>query len=118
MDSVYMVLGLLHWAGFASILLGYFLSLQRLVISPVMVWGARVQLLLGLAMVALAEIGEVAKFGHMWVGLKLLIALAVVACCEIAASRARKGTNKPLFLHAGFVLACVNFLVATFVQRG
>ncbi len=114
MATVFAVLGILHWVGFASIVLGYFLSLQRLVIHPVMVWGARFQLLLGLSLIGLAEMGDLAKFGHAWVAVKLVIALAVVACCEIAATRARKGTNAPLFLHAGFVLACVNFLVARF----
>lgn len=114
MNTAFMVLGILHWVGFAAIVAGYFLSLQRLVINPVMVWGARVQLLLGLALIGIAEMGDVASFGHAWVAVKLLVALAVVACCEIAATRARKGTNKPLFLHAGFLLACANFFVASF----
>lgn len=114
MNTAFMVLGILHWAGLAAIVLGYFLSLQRLVIHPVMVWGARVQLLLGLSLIGLAEMGDLAKFGHAWVAVKLLVALGVVACCEIAGTRARKGTNAPVFLHAGFVLACVNFLVARF----
>ncbi|MBK7721331.1 MAG: hypothetical protein IPI32_03625 [Austwickia sp.] len=114
MSTVFMVLGILHWVGLAAIVGGYFLSLQRQVIHPVMLWGARLQLLLGLALVGVAEMGKVASFGHAWVAVKLVIALAVVACCEIAAARTRKGAAAPMLIHAGFVLACVNFLIASF----
>ncbi len=114
MTTAFMVLGMLHWAGLAAIVGGYFLSLQRLVINPLMLWGARAQLLLGLALVGIAEMGHVATFGTAWIAVKLLVALAVVACCEIANVRARKGAGKPLLLHVAFVLTCVNFLVASF----
>lgn len=139
MDTAFELLGYAHWVVFAGIIVGYFLSLPRLKISPVMVWSARVQLLLGLTMISVAEGGSLLKLNHAWVGAKLVVALAVVACCEIAAARDRAhakdrqaavvagagasgpeahadanppARHVPLLLHSAFVLTAVNFLIA------
>lgn len=112
MTTVFAGLGILHWIGFIAIVVGYVLGLQRQVIHPLMVWAARVQLLLGLAMVAAFEIGDLGMLNHTFIGIKLVIALAVVALCEIASSRAKRGANLPILMQGAFVLAAVNFLVA------
>lgn len=114
MVVTFTVLGLAHWAGLACIVLGYVLSISRGVIGTVMVWGARIQLLLGLALVATVEMGGSAEpLNNAWVGVKLVVALAVVALCEIARGKAARGQNNPILMHIAAGLTVVNVLVAT-----
>ena len=115
MATALQVLGWAHWGGLALIVIGYVMSLAQGVIHPVMVWGARLQLLIGLAMVGVLEMMG-GSLDHMWVGIKLVVALAVVALCEIANARAKKGTNQPMLMHAGAALAVVNALYALFAR--
>ena len=47
------------------------------------------------------------------IGVKLLVAIAVVACAEIAAAKERKGDGaRPQLVHAAGALALLNVLVA------
>lgn len=112
MVTAFQVLGIVHIGVAALIVAGYVLSLSASRPHPLMVWAARAQLLLGLALVGLAEGGDVMTLGHAWVAIKLLVALGVVACCEIAAAKHRKASPKPLFLHVALTLTLVNILVA------
>ena len=68
--------------------------------------------LLGLALVGIAEGGKVMTLNHAWVGAKLVVALGVVACCEIATARARKGMPVPKLMHVALTLTLINVLVA------
>lgn len=113
MATAFTVLAWAHWGGLALIVVGYIMSLAAGVINPIMVWGARLQFLLGLALVA---VGEMAgwSMNHMWVGVKLIIALAIVALCEIASSKAKKGANTPILVHIAAALVLVNTLYALF----
>lgn len=114
MAVTYTVLVLAHWAGLACIVFGYVLSMSSGVISNVMVWGARIQLLIGLALVGVAEMGAATQgLNHSKVGTKLVVAFAVVALCEMARSRAVRGENKPALMHIAAALTVVNVLVAT-----
>ncbi len=114
MALTFTVLGLAHWAGLACIVLGYVLSLSRGVIGDVMVWGARLQLLIGLALVGVAEMGGSGDpLNHAKVGAKLVVALAVVALCEIARGKAARGQNSPMLMHVAAGLTLVNVLIAT-----
>lgn len=112
MDTAFKVLGIVHIGVAALIVAGYVLSLSAQRIHPLMVWAARVQLLLGLVLVGLAEGGKVMTLDHGWVGAKLVVALGVVACCEIAAAKQRKGEAKPMLMHAALALTLVNIVVA------
>ena len=49
---------------------------------------------------------------HAKVAVKLLVAIAVAACAEIAAARARKGEPKPALVDAAAGLTVLNVLVA------
>ena len=49
---------------------------------------------------------------HTKVGVKLLVALAVAACAEIAAGRERRGQGRPELVHAAGGLAVLNTMVA------
>ena len=77
-----------------------------------MVWAARVQLLLGVALVGLIEGGTDEQLNHTKIAVKLLVALAVVACVEIANSKARKGEPRPMLVDIAGALTVVNVLVA------
>lgn len=116
MATAYMVLGLLHWAGLLLIVVGYFMSFNRETVHPLMVWGARLQLLIGLGLVGVLEMNG-AQMNHMMVGIKLVLALGVVALAEIANSKAKKGQRRPALVHASFVLAVVAALVGMFFMN-
>ncbi|WP_116112602.1 hypothetical protein [Austwickia chelonae] len=112
MVLAFQILGIVHIAVAALIVGGYVLFLSSNQVHPLMVWAARMQLILGLAMVGLAEGGKVLRLDHGWVGVKLVVAIAVVACCEIAAAKHRRGTSKPVLVHVALGLTLVNVLVA------
>ncbi len=46
------------------------------------------------------------------IGVKLLVAVAVVACAEIAAAKERKGQSHPQLVNAAGALALLNVAVA------
>ena len=112
MTAAFSVLGYLHWGGLALIVLGYVMSFTAGAVHPVMVWGARIQLLLGLALVGVAGAGHF-SLNYTWVAVKLLVALGVVACCEIGGARRRRGEPSIVLAHAAAALTLVNVLVAT-----
>ncbi|QQS01372.1 MAG: hypothetical protein IPK37_02560 [Austwickia sp.] len=112
MVQAFQILGIVHIGVAALIVAGYVLTLSSSRMHPLMTWSARAQLLLGLILVGLAEGGHVMTLNHLWVGLKLLVALGVVACCEIASSRDRKGTPAPMFAHVALTLTLINILLA------
>lgn len=112
MEALYTVLTVLHWAGLAAIILGYLMNMAAKAPGPIMVWGARIQLLLGLALVGLGEASLDKEYDHAKIGVKLVVALVVVACCEISAARARKGGDGSTLKHVAAGATFVNVLVA------
>lgn len=113
MVATYQILTIVHWLGLAALVVGYGMSMARGVADLVMTWGARIQLVVGLALVAIAEIGQVVPMNHPKIGVKLLVALVVVALCEISRSKAAKGEGRPWLVHAAAGFTLVNVLVAT-----
>lgn len=116
MDFVYDLLVATHMLGLAALIGAYLVALRGrpLVPNSVLVWGARVQLLSGLALVGLGEAAMDAEFNHTKIGVKLVIAIAVAALAEISAGKARKERPVPAgMVHGAGVLAIVNVLVAT-----
>lgn len=112
MDFVYKLLVVSHFLGLAALIGGWIATkFGSTVLSPI-VWGARVQLLTGILIVGVAEMARDVELNHTKIGVKLLVALVVVAAAEIAAARARKGTPKPTLVDAAGGLAVLNVLVA------
>ena len=102
-----------HLLGMAAIVGGFFATLKATSPNPAMVWGGRVQLLTGLALVGLAE-AQKWSISHAWVGAKLVIAFVVVALLEVAASKAKKGQVAKPLVHAAAGLAIINVIIAVF----
>ena len=102
----------LHLLGMAAII-GSAVFVARGTATPALVWGARAQIISGLVLVAIAESGT-HPVNHPKIGVKLVVALAVVACAEIANARARRGTPQPNLVHAAGALAVANTLIAVF----
>ncbi|WP_068402393.1 hypothetical protein [Kribbia dieselivorans] len=108
MDALKIILVLAHILAAALIIIAP--ALRGGAGSPLQAWSARIQLLLGLALTGLAEAGD-AEVNHAKIGTKLVVMLAVIACAEIANSKAKKDVKTPLAWVAA-VLAVVNVVIA------
>ncbi len=113
MSVVANVLVLLHLLGMAAILSGWFASVRGADGMLALVWGARAQLVTGLLLVGLAEMTGWPLI-HAKIAVKLLVALAVAGCAEMARVRAGKGAPTPQLVHAAAGLTVLNVLVAVF----
>ncbi|MFZ2501238.1 MAG: hypothetical protein WAW88_01005 [Nocardioides sp.] len=102
----------IHMLVAVAIVVGYVIHRMRGADLTVMVWSARAQLLLGIVLVGLIEAGTDEPLNHTKIGVKLLVAVGVVACAEIANARAKRGQSQPALVDAAAVLTFVNILVA------
>ncbi|MFL6078601.1 MAG: hypothetical protein ACJ714_01600 [Ornithinibacter sp.] len=118
MEFLQNVLVVLHLLGMAAII-GSALFVARGAVTPALVWGARAQLVTGILLVGLVQANEPDEVNNTKFGVKLAIAIAVVACAEIAAAKERKGQGaRPQLVTAAGVLALVNVLVAVLWTAG
>ena len=113
MDILHKVLLIIHFVGLAAILGPWLAQLgaQAKRVSTTMVWGARAQVITGLALAALVSMGEDADPNHMKLGIKLAIALAIAAIAEIGKKR---DSNNNFWLLIG-IFTLVNVIVAVVV---
>ncbi|WP_430869080.1 hypothetical protein [Demequina aurantiaca] len=110
METLTNILVILHLIGMAAIL-GPFLgqlTAKSKSITMTMVWGARAQLVTGLALVGTAYASD-NEPDHVKIAIKLLIALAIVGICE--ATHKKSGSVKTPWMLVG-VLTIVNVIVA------
>lgn len=111
MEFLEHLLVLAHLLGMAAII-GSAVFVARGVATPALVWGARAQLVTGLLLVGLAEAGD-DPVNHAKVGIKLVVAIAVAACAEIAAAKDRKGQGaRPQLVDGAGGLAVLNAAIA------
>ncbi|MEO3936168.1 hypothetical protein V3N99_05330 [Dermatophilaceae bacterium Soc4.6] len=82
----------LHLLGMAAILGGWFATRSSPRLHPAVLWGARAQLVTGLVLVGLVEAANdpTDPPNHPKIGVKLLVALGVLACVEIANARQKR----------------------------
>jgi len=114
MDLVYNILVALHLLGMAAVVGGWIaVRTGRTVIAPIL-WGARAQLVTGLALVGVAEAlkDEEHHVNNAKIAVKLVVALVVLAAAEIGAARGRKGRDTGSLLDVAGGAAVVNVLVA------
>lgn len=110
MDALRLALYVLHMLAMLAIVAGAFVPPARG--HLVQVWAARVQLLVGLALVGVIEMGDLATLDHAKVAVKLLVAVAVVACAEIGNGKARRGEDGRTLALAAAFLTVVNAVIA------
>ena len=103
----------LHYLTLLVLIVGYLQSMNPGHATPLMVWGARAQLLIGLAMVGVAS-SQSWELNHVWVAVKLLIAFVVVGLLEVAQSKEKKNEVAAPLVTGAAVLAVVNVAVAVF----
>ncbi len=115
MDVLTNVLVLIHLLGMACIVGGWVSLRARRAESgaglSVVVWGARFQLLTGLALVGIHE-SQKDPLNHAKIGVKLVVALACAACAEMGAARARRGSADHRLIDAAGILGILNAAVA------
>ena len=117
MEILVNVFVVLHLLGMAAII-GSALFVARGAVTPALVWGARAQLLTGIALVGLVQMND-EEVNNTKIGVKLLVAIAVVACAEIAAAKERKGEGaRPQLVNAAGALALLNVLIAVLWNSG
>jgi hypothetical protein len=110
MDLLINLVVVLHLLGLAAIV-GSAVFVARGVPTPALVWGARAQVVTGLLLVGLNQAAD-EPVDNTKIAVKLVVALAVAACAEIAAGRDRRGQGNPNLVHAAGALAVVNTMVA------
>jgi hypothetical protein len=114
MKVVYDLTVIVHLLGMAALVGGWLATLATPRVSSVMLWGARGQLITGIVLVGLAE--GVSSLELMpdrnKVGLKLLVAIAVVAFAEMSHGREKRGEGEAWLVNAAGYLAVLNVVIA------
>lgn len=114
MDVLQKIILVLHLLGMAAIVGGWLAARGHGGMSEVVVWGARAQLVTGLILVGIAEgmKAEGVALNYTKIGIKLLVAVIVVAFAEIGRARARRDESSSTALDAAGVGGVLNVLVA------
>lgn len=117
MDLLLNLFVVAHLLGMAAII-GSAVFVARGAVTPALVWGARAQLVTGILLVGLVQAND-EEVNNAKIGVKLLVAIAVAACAEIAAAKQRKGAGaRPQLVHAAAALALLNVAVAVLWTTG
>jgi thiamine transporter ThiT len=111
MDFVKDLFVLLHLVGMAAVVGGWLAVVRAPKIIPAILWGARAQVLTGLLLVGILDMGD-DEVNNAKVGVKLIVALAVAACAEIASARQKRGEPNPTLVNAAGALAVLNTAIA------
>jgi hypothetical protein len=114
MDVLHKVLVVLHLLGMAAVVGGWIAVRSARTVTPVVLWGARAQLITGLLLVALASMDKTDDWAvnSTKIAVKLVISIVVVAAAEVGAARSRRGQDAGTLLDVAGGAAVVNVLVA------
>lgn len=112
MEFVYNLVVVTHLLGMAAVVGGYVAA--RPVVSELMVWGARAQLITGVILAGLASgVDSLGKEPDTTkLAVKLAISVAVAALAEMGRGDAKRGKQTDWMTDAAGGLAIVNVLVA------
>lgn len=110
MEIAHTILVVLHMLGLAGIIGGFLANVKAPKVVPAMLHGALTQIVTGIFLVGLAEMGD-DDVNHAKIGVKLVVALIVTAAVFIGA-RADEVSRGALMARVAGVLAIVNVIVA------
>jgi hypothetical protein len=114
MDFLTKILVALHLLGMAAIVGGWIAARGKTGFPAAVVWGARAQLVTGILLVGLFEAtkdpGQ--SLNNAKIGVKLIVAIAVVAFAEIGRARAKRDEASETHLDIAGAGGIVNVLVA------
>lgn len=114
MDFLYIFLVFLHILGAAALVGGWFATFSKPTVGLFQMIGAWVQLVTGLLLVGLAEMGD-GGVNHIKIGIKLLLLIAIVVAAWIGRRRVKRGEPVPTGIsHAVGGLALINVAIAVF----
>lgn len=109
MSALHTVLYVLHMIAMIAIVAGA--VIPQPTGRQVLVWGARLQLLIGLLLVGVLEMDD-ATLNHAKIAVKLLVALGVVATAEMSNGRYKRGVDGSALAYAAAALTIVNAAIA------
>ena len=113
MSVLYNIVVVIHLLGMAAVVGGYLTVLRQPRVLGIMRDGAGTALLAGIVLVGLAESDAVDKdLNHAKMGVKLVVALVVLALAIVGAKRDREGKDTALLAHLVGGLAILNVVVA------
>jgi hypothetical protein len=131
MEILREILLTLHLVGMAIIVGGYFTVIRSPRVMPGMLHGAYLQLITGLLLMGIAEMGD-GPVNHMKLGIKLVVAIVVTVFAFIgnkkqkafdASAPAPEGGTatavknpSATMAHLTFAFAIINVLVAVFIH--
>jgi uncharacterized membrane protein SirB2 len=107
LETIFLILHLLGLAAILGGALEQWRTSAKLT-SPVTLWGARAQLLTGLALAGIVSSSSDGAPSAAWMSVKLLIALAIVAVSEMNAKKVTIANSARLIV----ALTTVNVIVA------
>lgn len=116
MDILHSILFAGHMLGLAAIIGSFFVQMRRksdFILGPTL-YGAIVQVLTGLGLVAVAEVSGDDDLNMVKIGVKIAIAVIVLVAAIVAVVKQRKGGKVQPWFHAAGGLAIINVLVAVF----
>ncbi len=95
MDLLHKILLALHLLGMAAVVGGWIAIRAGRTVTPVVLWGARAQIVTGLLLVGLAESSSTDDFtvNNAKIGVKLVLALVVVVAAEIGSAHSKRGQD-------------------------
>lgn len=116
LDVLRLILVILHFIGLAALLGGFLTQMsgfktKSVVINPAILHGALTQLVTGLLLVTVAEMGD-GDVNHMKVGIKLAVALVIYVLALV--NRKKKPVSNAVLGIIG-ALTLVNVIVAVVV---
>ncbi len=107
---------ILHFIGLAGIIGGWIATVKAPQVNKAILHGSILQVVTGILLVGLREMEGEVEMNHMKIGIKLIIALVIMALAIVGTRKESKvpGSSGALAVAAG-VLAIVNVAIAVLV---
>ena len=116
MDIVFGIVLILHFIGLAGIIGGWLATIKAPHVNKAILHGAILQVVTGLILVTLREFEDGVEVNHMKVGIKLLVAIAILVVAIIGVRKeARAAGTTATLAHVAGALGIVNVAIAVLV---